>query len=347
MKLDRRKLATALIIIVPALFAAAIMARELILAHITAAQLSDELSEIDIATQKVSENYPPSPCDLAVHALMARCEGQVEDQSADDALASCKVGKPPWDCVRECVEKETSCQDLPSCVVQCTESGGLKTDIAKDTKADMAFIPGGWSVLRLVGPRWETRFKIIYVAPFAMDKYEFPNKKGIVPVAGSWQKAKDSCEAIGKRLCTWAEWQKVCGQAEGLKYPFGDKYDCTKCSFPSCVDPENLKPGKIHPSGAFPECRGRYGVYDLAGNLSEFIADKWGPWDQHRMVTGGSYNINDQNDQKQNADGKWEFVTYSSECSAVHHHAPDVTHEDDGFRCCLDAGDPLAPLMQF
>jgi len=204
--------------------------------------------------------------------------------------------------------------------------------------SDMATIPGGWAVQRFGGPRWENenlRFRLADIPTFAIDIYEYPNRKGEMPQSASWRDASAACGKLGKRLCAWPEWQKACGQAQGLPYPFGPDFNCTRCSFAPCGGSSNS--GKIMPSGSFPECKGRYPVYDLAGNMSEYVQDRWDDSSGHYMVAGGSFNLNLVNDQRSNPDGTWTFKTYSSECGAVHHHEPTIVHHDDGFRCCADA----------
>ncbi len=356
MTFDRKRMAMALIFAVPALLAMTIGLREFLMNRQANFRVLAELSEIDTPTQRIARQYPPSPCDLAVYTLRTRCEGQIKNNSFDESLSQCSASEQPWDCVLSCLEKDMDCEELPACIVRCTEAGraGGIADAAQEDSPyypKMALILGGWSVLRLKGPRWQRqnqKFKLVHMDAFAMDRYEYPNKKGSLPVAGSWQIAKESCEMEGERLCAWAEWQKVCGQAVGMNYPFGDNFECGKCSFVSCTQPDNiLGPGEIRPSGSFPACAGRYGVYDMAGNVSEFVDDLWGPWDDDRMVAGGSYNENWMNNQKLLESGKWEFDTYSSQCSAVHHHEPNIRHEDDGFRCCRDVEKSLSPLDRF
>ncbi|MCD6498110.1 MAG: SUMF1/EgtB/PvdO family nonheme iron enzyme [Deltaproteobacteria bacterium] len=105
---------------------------------------------------------------------------------------------------------------------------------------------------------------------FCIDLYEFPNKKGTVPttVADNNQ-AHRICAQQGKRLCTAAEWRRACGGRHRHKYPYGRRYDPTKCvtSLPQ------VGPSNVQPSGARPSCRSPEGMFDMSGNVAEWVAD--------------------------------------------------------------------------
>ncbi len=107
---------------------------------------------------------------------------------------------------------------------------------------------------------------MVKIGNFYMDKYEFPNKTGELPVTNvTWQEAKALCESVGKRLCTDDEWVMACRGPKGLRFPYGAHYNGAKCNSESKVD----APAKIGETPA--TCVSGYGVYDLNGNVWEWI----------------------------------------------------------------------------
>ena len=140
---------------------------------------------------------------------------------------------------------------------------------------------------------------------FCIDRYEWPNGAGKVPETNvSWVEAKIACIDAGKRLCTRQEWQAVCRGGSRNTYPYGDAYDKKQCAT------EGAKPYK---SGTFKKC-GSSGVYDMVGNVWEWVEDKQG---DYPVMMGGSYN-----------DGKDAHCDQSVP-GTMAAKAPDA-----GFRCC-------------
>ena len=105
---------------------------------------------------------------------------------------------------------------------------------------------------------------------FCIDRYEYPNRRGRFPlVVPDLQRASALCAEQGKRLCSRKEWRLACGGAEDRLYPYGDEFDPVKCP----VRPPGGNPVPLQPSGSWPECRTPEGVYDMSGNLAEWVAE--------------------------------------------------------------------------
>jgi formylglycine-generating enzyme required for sulfatase activity len=101
-----------------------------------------------------------------------------------------------------------------------------------------------------------------------IDKYEFPGFGRVPETLISQGDANTRCVDLGKRLCTEAEWRAACRGPSKLAFPYGDGYQSTTCN-------TSLgKPASLVASGTFVECKSAAGVYDLAGNAAEWIAEE-------------------------------------------------------------------------
>ncbi len=149
---------------------------------------------------------------------------------------------------------------------------------------------------------------------FCADRYEWPNRKGVVPVSYvSFYQAGDSCFTVGKRLCSSEEWSLACSGPYGWKYPYGQQYESN-----ACVVSDTMP----HASGEHSECRSWFGTFDMAGNLAEWTST---PAKENRSF----YDV---------AGGFWESGASSGCFDVKYSYFPQNRHNPVGFRCCKDAG---------
>lgn len=167
-------------------------------------------------------------------------------------------------------------------------------------------------------------------------------KAGIKPQAYiSGAQASAACRLSNKRLCTEKEWLAACQGSQGLTYPYGNTYmkgacnegrsthpvnDCfgpgsgvftyANMNDPCCV---NL-PNSLAIGGAFSACRSEAGIYDLHGNLHEWI-------DATTMSGNGIFKGGFFVDAKLNGTGCGYRTTA---------HAKTYHDYSTGFRCCTD-----------
>jgi formylglycine-generating enzyme len=125
---------------------------------------------------------------------------------------------------------------------------------------------------------------------FCIDRYEWPNKVGALPVyMANWYEAKSSCEATGKRLCSDTEWTLACEGEDRRPYPYGDGYerDAQACNIdkpyiwpkaeriydPKTASDELARLDQREPSGSRVACVSPYGVHDMVGNVDEWVVN--------------------------------------------------------------------------
>ncbi len=160
--------------------------------------------------------------------------------------------------------------------------------------------------------------------------------KGKMPQVNiSEPEAEAACESASKRLCTATEWRAACQGPTGLTYPYGNDFDPGACNVgkprPSGAAQEKLDdprlaeaPGGIAPGGSFARCVSATGVYDMHGNVHEWVSDASHPDDPRYGEFLGGYFA----DGVENGAG----CTYATKA-----HFKDYHDYSTGFRCCKDA----------
>src|SRR5579862_3670565 len=101
--------------------------------------------------------------------------------------------------------------------------------------------------------------------PYHWTDGHYPDRAADLPVYNvNWDDANAYCRWKGERLPTEAEWERAArGGKDALDYPWGDQPDPKLARF-------NVSSGP-GPVAKFPS--NGFGVYDMAGNVSEWTAD--------------------------------------------------------------------------
>lgn len=150
-----------------------------------------------------------------------------------------------------------------------------------------------------------------------------------------WNNAEQFCRWAGKRLPSEAEWEKSARGDGGREFPWGDTWKAGM----SNTESEQWDDG-VAPVDAYASDISVYGVYDLTGNVSEWVADWYQPY------PGSDYKSNDFGEKFKVVRGAgWggngHYTLHLFERAAYRGEFPvDGSYADVGFRCASD--EPLA-----
>lgn len=170
-----------------------------------------------------------------------------------------------------------------------------------------------------------------------MDQFEAPNVRGAKPlVMQSYEMAKRWCGARGKRVCTEQEWELACEGGEHRPLAYGWAVDVSLCNSNKkwrAFDVTKLQSERKEvvraeverlwqgtPSGFFRTCVSRFGIYDMMGNVEEWVTTR-----KTRKRPGALMG------------GFWAKPWTG--CRGTNDaHEPTFTFYETGFRCCAEPG---------
>ncbi len=149
-----------------------------------------------------------------------------------------------------------------------------------------------------------------------------------------WGQAMTYCRTNGARLPTEAEWEYAARGTDGRTYPWGNTAPTTR----------SLCFGRMHDQGtcevaSFPRDVSPFGVFDMGGNLVEWVSDWYDPYSSNAQIdpTGPATEPTERRGRVTRG-GVWGNPNPSRARAARRDWNPQVErNETIGFRCVHNA----------
>ena len=242
---------------------------------------------------------------------------------------------------------------------------------AMEAPGGMTLVPAGSFLMgsdprkdRAAGPQEQPQHQV-YLDVFKIDRFEvsnveylrfvlgtgadwpkfwrenpFPEKAALHPVINvSWYEADAFCRWAGKRLPTEAEWEKAARGVDGRIFPWGNE---PAGWIKSNIAHPGSKRGFKYPPLAniyrYDKGTSPYGVYQMAGNVSEWVSDWFDP-EYYRQGHDKNPLGPKSGELKVFRGGSWNEDPEVARSAGRNAGPPDRESYLTGFRCAKSGGD--------